>query len=115
MHVCAGRTGCNFNRSNGSVGLGAEAPYDTAGSISELALVAAQFCPGVYIRRSKSRSRARLVSLRFGICSERKSGQSVAYGAEPLTSRLHVLSIENIPDVYSNRLLTPTGSSNRVR
>ena len=44
------------------------------GSISALAPGAFQFCPGVDTRRSKSMSLAQLVSLRFGICSERSSG-----------------------------------------
>ena len=67
-----------YDVGNGFLGLGGlckEDPYGKAGSISELALGAFQFCPGVYIRRRKNRILARTVFPRFAICSEHRSGQ----------------------------------------
>jgi hypothetical protein len=71
-------------------------PCGKDGSISALGLGAFQFCPGVYIRRSRSTIPARPVFLRFGICSEHKSGQSVTLElrAEARKSGIHILSFE---------------------
>jgi hypothetical protein len=58
------------------VSFGLEVPCGKDGSISELVLGAFQFCPGVYIRRSRNTIPAQPVFPRFGICSEHKSDQS---------------------------------------